>query len=370
MRRSYILLCSLTFFFAQSCQKQDATKPSSPHDPTVRIHLIEDVVNGEEILLVGSSVFQFATAFIKPNGPGQVVEYWAVQDKLPVVLADSDGNSYDIWGEAVAGPNKGLRLEPANYMTAYWFAWGAFYPGCELYGKGGIDDAPALPPGDNGWLIPYSRLALGALPGAIPSIDAPKYLDRVIEHMPYLDDTTLCLVVKAGEEVFVYPHPVLEWHEIVNERQAGLPFSVMYCPLTGSGNVWLREQNGQEMFFEVSGLLYNGNLIVKERKSASYWSQMRQEAVAGPQIGSKPSVLQVLEMPLGTVNKMFRRYKLLSDDTGYRYDYGNFPCGDYCTNDDNIIYSLFFDDPRLRRKERSFGVIVGGEAKVYRVSDF
>jgi len=369
MRRFYFILPLLLLFLGQNCQKQEDPKPRTLPDPTIRMHLIEDAVNGQEILLIGSSVCQFITAFNKPSGPGQVVEYRAVQDKLPVVLADSDGNSYDVWGEIVAGPNKGLRLEPANYMTAYWFAWGAFYPGCDLYGRPGID-APSLPPGNNGWLIPYSRLALGALPGAIPSIDAPMYLDRVIEHMPYLDDTTLCLVLKAGKEIFVYPHPVLEWHEIVNERQAGLPFSVMYCPLTGSGNVWLREQNGQEMFFEVSGLLYNGNLIVKERNSESYWSQMRQEAVAGPQIGSKPSAVQVLEMPLSTVNKMFSRYKLLSDDTGYRYDYGNFPCGDYCTNDDNIIYSLFFDDPRLPRKERTFGVIVGGEAKVYRASDF
>jgi hypothetical protein len=120
MRRTYLLLCSLSLiFFAQNCQKQEASKPQPLADPTVRLHLIEDVVNGQELLLLGSSVCQFITAFNKPGGPGQVVEYWAVQNKLPVVLADSDGNSYDVWGEVVDGPNKGLRLEPANYMTAY-----------------------------------------------------------------------------------------------------------------------------------------------------------------------------------------------------------------------------------------------------------
>jgi hypothetical protein len=371
MRILHCTFLVLLILLLSNCRQQDAAlpEPSGPNVAQTNVHLIADQVNGKEILVVGESNLQFYTAFEKPVGGGSSLEFFAVQDRLPIVLSDSKGNQYDTWGLAVAGPDAEMQLTPVVNMMAYWFAWGALYPGCELYGHPGII-APDPPPGDNDWLIPYSRLQQGALPGAIPSIDEPVYLDREIEYMPYLDDTTLCLVLKAGDKVFAYPHPVLEWHEVVNDRQAGVPFSVMYCPLTGSGNVWLRELSGTELEFEVSGLLYNGNLIVKERKTDSYWSQMRHLAVFGKQIGSAAVNFQVMEMPLASVRKLFGRFKLLSDITKFKYDYGNFPCGDYCYNHDLILYDLDFDDPRVPRKERTFGVLVDGKAKVYRQAAF
>jgi hypothetical protein len=32
-------------------------------------------------------------------------------------------------GRAVAGPLTGQRLEPAEYVDTFWFAWSAFQPG-------------------------------------------------------------------------------------------------------------------------------------------------------------------------------------------------------------------------------------------------
>ncbi|MBK6931082.1 MAG: DUF3179 domain-containing protein [Saprospirales bacterium] len=355
-------LCGMLMWL--HCRPADDPPLQAPGGgPQTRVRLIADRLNGRDILVVGESRLAFYTAFLAP-GPTDA-GFRAVQDSLPVVLADAAGNAYDIWGRVVAGPARGGRLEPANAMMAYWFAWGASYPGCALHQFPAVN-APPEPPGESGWLIPYSRLSRGAFPGAIPSIDAPVYLERETDFMPYLTDETLCLAVLLGDKVFVFPHPVLEWHEVVNDEQAGVPFAVLYCPLTGSGCTWRRDS----FSFEVSGLLYNSNLIAWERTSDSYWSQLRHEAVGGSLAGQKAVSLQTLEMPLGTVRRLFRYFQLLSDQTPYDWEYGNFPCGNYCTDHDLILYNLFFDDPRLPRKERTFGVIVDGQAKVYRQTAF
>lgn len=365
MMRSLMRVSIFPLFLLLLHCKDDlpVTDQPAPKTPQTRVMLIRDQINNREVLVLGEPRLDVYTAFYAPSG----VDFAPVQDSLPVVLRDSEGTLYDIWGEAVSGP--GVGLEPANAMMAYWFSWGAMYPGCDLYQHDAITAPPSLP-GDNDWLIPFSRLSQGALPGAIPSIDEPVYLERETDFMAYLTDETPCLVLKTGGKVYVYPHPVLEWHEVVNDKQNGLPFSVFYCPLTGSGNAWVRELNGQELQFEVSGLLFNSNLIALERSTGSYWSQMLYKGVFGLQAGKQAASLHVLEMPLGTARRLFKQFRLLSDQTKHSRDYGNFPSGDYYTNNDLIFYTIHFDDPRVPRKEKTLGIVVNGVAKVYRRAAF
>ena len=48
------------------------------------------------------------------------------------------GSEWDIFGRAVAGPLKGARLKPADSGVHFAFAWLAFNPASEIYGKTGI----------------------------------------------------------------------------------------------------------------------------------------------------------------------------------------------------------------------------------------
>ncbi|TNE58315.1 MAG: DUF3179 domain-containing protein [Bacteroidetes bacterium] len=371
MSRLYYLILLLLGFSITQCRQDTGLfpDPAIPQGPQSRVRLLVDTLDDRAILVIGEPTLKFYTAFYHPAPTDESRAFRAVQDSLPVVMADAHGNYYNVWGDHVSGPDAGEHLKPANSMIAYWFAWGAFFPGCAIYDHPDIA-APDPPPGDNDWLIPYSRLNQGALPGTIPAIDAPEYIEHITEYMPYLEDETLCLAIRFGKEVFVFPHPVLEWHEVVNDVQANIDFSVLYCPLTGSGCAWKHPAGGPALKFEVSGLLYNSNLITYERNSGSYWSQMQHQAVAGSQKGQAAETIQVFEVPLATARRLFGRFKVLSDKTPYDLEYGNFPCGDYCTNHNLILYSLFFDDPRIPRKERIFGVQAGGKAKVYRASAF
>ena len=58
-----------------------------------------------------------------------------------------------------------------------------------------------------------------------------------------------------------YPHPVLDWHEIINDNVDDNAVAITYCPLTGTGIAWDANINGINTTFGVSGLLYNSNLM-------------------------------------------------------------------------------------------------------------
>lgn len=56
--------------------------------------------------------------------------------------ADSDGlrdeetgSRWTYFGEAVAGPLAGKRLEPVVHYVPFWFAWAAFAPDTPVYGS-------------------------------------------------------------------------------------------------------------------------------------------------------------------------------------------------------------------------------------------
>ncbi|MDX1636605.1 MAG: DUF3179 domain-containing protein [Balneolaceae bacterium] len=97
------------------------------------VSIIEDQFNGEDIIIVGSSDKNFAASFkpLMADGTPRILE--AVQDALPVVMEDQDGNRYDIFGYAVQGPRAGERLQRTFSYTGFWFAWIDFFPGLELY---------------------------------------------------------------------------------------------------------------------------------------------------------------------------------------------------------------------------------------------
>ncbi|MBI2296099.1 MAG: DUF3179 domain-containing protein [Betaproteobacteria bacterium] len=54
------------------------------------------------------------------------------------ILDRETGSEWDIFGRAVAGPLKGTRLKPADSGVHFAFAWLAFNPASEIYGKTGV----------------------------------------------------------------------------------------------------------------------------------------------------------------------------------------------------------------------------------------
>ena len=220
------------------------------------------------------------------------------------------------------------------------------------------------------WLIPEDEVVDGG-PGkdGIPALELPGKASADDPVHSYLAADDLVLGIKRGDEITAYPHPILDWHEIINDRIGDLSVAITYCPLTGTGIGWDRYLEGEETTFGVSGFLYNSNLIPYDRKTGSNWSQIRLDCVNGALVGTTVNAHQLIEMPWEIWKEMYPRSQVVTKATGHNRSYGVYPYGAYKTSS-SFIFRPDILDERLHVKERVLAVIRTGEAKVYRFVSF
>ena len=218
------------------------------------------------------------------------------------------------------------------------------------------------------WMIPQSEVFDGG-PGkdGIPSVDNPNFTAAAA--VSFISPDDLVVAVNYNGETRAYPHPILDWHEIVNDKIGNISLALTYCPLTGTGIGWDRNINGVETTFGVSGLLYNTNLLPYDRATDSYWSQMRHDCVKGELVGSRINTYHVVEMSFSTYQDMYPEGSVLNTNTGFSRSYGRYPYGSYRT-DNNLIFPVQDEDNRLHRKERVLGVIMEDAVQAYSFEKF
>ncbi len=221
------------------------------------------------------------------------------------------------------------------------------------------------------WTIPINEVKDGG-PGkdGIPSIDNPKFINVSQVNPALIGSDDLIIGIVIGDEAKAYPHVILDWHEIVNDKLNEDLVSISYCPLTGTAFGWKSRANGTTSTFGVSGLLYNTNLILYDRNTDSNWSQLKLECVNGTLINNKPKLVNVVETNWGTWNKLYPNTKVLSTDTGFSRTYGNYPYGDYKTNQDFFLFNATPTNNALPNKERIYAILDGDKSKVYQFSKF
>jgi len=219
------------------------------------------------------------------------------------------------------------------------------------------------------WTIPKNQVIDGG-PGrdGIPALDNPQKVSAASGN--FLLEPEFVLGYYDGVNAVAYPLQILDWHEVANDEVDNFPFTITYCPLTGTGIGWDRTVNGKILNFAVSGLIYNNNLIPFDRQTGSNWSQMRLDCVNGALINTKIKTFRLVETRWSTWKAMYPETKVLSLNTGFDRPYGVYPYGDYKTNENNLLFPLDIDDRRLNRKERVHGIIIGEIAKTYRFGSF
>ncbi len=92
----------------------------------------------------------------------------------------------------------------------------------------------------------------------------------------------MVIAPRSEGQIKVFPHDIMDWHEIVNGGPASAPFIMRYFPLTGSAMAWKGRATDADPTFSVSGLLYNSILLLYDRATDTLWSQMLQLVVNGP----------------------------------------------------------------------------------------
>lgn len=366
----FILISTGQLFL--SCYKRDEQpRLSSQQDISVRenglVVLIHDEVEGIPVILAGSEEDHFIVSF-RNELKGKTLKFEAIQDSLPVIMKDNEGNTWDITGTAVHGPSKGEKLIFMRSYLGYWFSWGTFFPGASIYKNSETAEVIPRPYLSGDWLVPPNQVLSGG-PGkdGIPALKNPEFLNPV--EATYLNDEDLILGLVMGTEARAYPHRILDWHEIINDEIQGKKIVVTYCPLTGTGIAWNQDQNGTPSTFGVSGLLYNSNLLPYDRETDSYWSQMRLDCIKGSRKGERIETFQLIETTWKTWKNAYPNTRVVSSKTGYSRNYGRYPYGSYKT-DASIYFPVAIKDNRLHAKEVVHGIIVNDKAVIYRFENF
>ena len=70
-------------------------------------------------------------------------------------------------------------------------------------------------------------------------------------------------------DIRVYPLAILNLHEIVNDTVGGVPVLITFCLLCGTGVAFRQDFDGAFTTLGVSGLLYNSDLLLYDRKRKS-----------------------------------------------------------------------------------------------------
>jgi hypothetical protein len=218
---------------------------------------------------------------------------------------------------------------------------------------------------------PDKILRGGPVMDGIPSIDEPLFI-TVKEADEWIEDNELVLAMIYKGTKRVYPLQVLVWHEIVNDKIAGDPVLITYCPLCGSGIAFERKilVNGakQEVEFGTSGKLYNSNLVMYDRETRTYWTQIEGRAIIGELTGQKLIGLSIDTVVWRDWKKEHPDSEVLDKKTGYLRPYGTDPYGNYY-EDSFLLFPVDEQDSSVHPKEVIFGIEVNGEYKAYKESD-
>ena len=221
-----------------------------------------------------------------------------------------------------------------------------------------------------------SHLIVSGGPGkdGIPALTNPPFVAAGgAANWLHEDDLILGVVIDGVAKA--YPHNIGWWHEIVNDKVGDQAICVTFCPLTGTGLVYdATDDDGSQFELGVSGLLYNNNLIMYDRRDGfTLYPQIFSTAVAGERSGQPLSLMPVVETTWATWKKLYPDTQVIAQGTYNSSQYNRYPYGDYRTNDSFLLFNL---SPTLANnanpyanifgsKDGMLGVRLDGQARAY-----
>lgn len=227
------------------------------------------------------------------------------------------------------------------------------------------DNTPGNPKNDNcnlksGWLIDPSLIVGGGVgKDGIPSLENPEFISAA--ETVYLNDNDLVIGLNTGDQILLFPHRIIDRHEIVNGQTDGLAYTLTFCPLTGSAIGFSRPNDET---FGVSGLLHNSNLIYFNRKNDNYWSQMTLTSIRGESVCETFNVLNLIEMNWERWLQQPTDFRVLSQNTGFDKDYSQ-SFSELIAHDDTPLWPYSPQDNRLENFERVYVLFIGNKPKAY-----
>jgi hypothetical protein len=161
-----------------------------------------------------------------------------------------------------------------------------------------------------------------------------------------------------------YPVHLLERHMIVNDRFGDVPVAVVYDPLAGAPNAFRRTVDGKTLVLGVSGLVYNGGIVMYDRATQSLWSPLLGRAIAGPLSGKKLERIPVRQETTAQWLARAPKSQVLAPPEPQKVDYRYSPYSSYWVQD-TIPFAVAAKDPQYHAKELVLGVVARGKPRAY-----
>jgi uncharacterized protein DUF3179 len=372
MKKLIFILIPFLILVFNTCNNKGISPNNSTNNNLVEFEgVLQDSFNNVKMVFFANSNKGTMVAFNRKLSDGTLIDFTRSSLAFPDIFISTDSTIWNIFGEAVSGPKKGEKLERVNNQIGYWFSFATFFPRVTLTGEAN-QERVYEDFSDRDWLINPDKVITGAIKDGIPALSSPNFIQITNSNCNdtyYVNNSELVTVIKDENNIKVYPHKILDWHEIVNDEINGKPYSLSYCPLTGTSDAWERTINGKVTTFGVSGFLYNDNLILYDRETDSLWPQILKVSANGELINTKPTQVQVTEMTWAAAKTISCDIQLLSDNTGFTRNYAQYPYGTY-KDVEGLLFPISFEDKRVFGKERVLNVLVDNKAKAYRFSDF
>ena len=181
--------------------------------------------------------------------------------------------------------------------------------------------------------FPANRISSGGVPkDGIPALTDPHFVP--VAQGNYLLDDDLVLGVVINGEARAYPHNFGWWHEIFNDIIADQPIVVTFCPLTSTGMVFSGGTRQNRVTLGVSGLLFNNNLIMYDRRDGNtLYPQMTHVTFQspGPGIEGDLKLMPVIETTWRFWKQLYPDSKVIDIGAGAYPPprYQDYPYGGY-----------------------------------------
>ena len=178
----------------------------------------------------------------------------------------------------------------------------------------------------------------GVVKDGIPALTNPRLIPA--DDATYLENGDLVFGIAINGDVRAYPLRILDWHEMFNDVVGGVPVSLAYCTLCGSGILFETAVagRGKPFVFGSSGFLYRSNKLMYDQDTHSLWNQFTGRPVVGSLTGSgiELKTRPVVITTWADWKAQHASTRVLALETGYRRDY-----------QPGAAYHAYFSSPEL-----------------------
>ncbi|MFY0613037.1 MAG: DUF3179 domain-containing protein [Hyphomicrobiaceae bacterium] len=212
----------------------------------------------------------------------------------------------------------------------------------------------------------------GVIKDGIPALTNPKLIAPA--KATYITPEELVFGVEINGDARAYPLRILDWHEMFNDVIGGVPVSLAYCTLCGSGILFDTTVKGRTapFVFGSSGFLYRSNKLMYDQETHSLWNQFTGKPVVGKLVGSgielrtRPVVITSWKNWLGR----HPGTKVLSLRTGHKRDYSLGKAYSAYFSSPDLMFPALVDETKHKAKSYVFALRSSGHAKAWPLDYF